>query len=227
MNRYRHEYKYIINASQESILQIRAMGILKRDSHADVDGMYTVRSLYFDDHLNSCYYENQSGTDIRSKFRLRYYNDRTNLIMLEKKSKFRGMTMKESCEMSIEECMQLIYGKVIEVQDDMSSVKKQLLLEVQKRMLQPKVIVTYDRIPLVYTAGNVRVTFDKNITSSNEVEKYLNVKYRQRPVLENARSVLEVKWDEMLPLHIKEVMQLDTLQWCSFSKYYMSREYHL
>ena len=227
MNRYRHEYKYIINANQEAVLQIRAMGILNRDSHVDADGMYTVRSLYFDDHLNSCYYENQNGTDIRSKFRLRYYSDRTDLIMLEKKSKFRGMTMKESCKMSMEECTQLIHGQMIEVQDDMPSVKQQLLLELQKRRLQPKVIVTYDRIPFVYTAGNVRVTFDKNITSSSEVEKYLNVKYRQRPVLENARSVLEVKWDELLPLHIKEVMQLDTLQWSSFSKYYMSREYHL
>ena len=227
MNRYRHEYKYILDMCQENILQIRIAGIMQRDSHTNNDGMYTVRSLYFDDYNDSCYFENESGTDIRSKFRIRYYEDNIDIIVLEKKSKCHGMTMKESCRISEEECTMLIEDKVIEVQEGMSAVKKKLLLELKKRMLKPKVIVTYDRIPFVYEAGNVRVTFDQNITSSNDISNFLKADYRQRPIMANGKSVLEVKWDELLPLHIKEMLQLDTLQWNSFSKYYMSREYHL
>lgn len=31
--------------------------------------MYHIRSLYFDDYYNSCYNENEIGTDPREKFR--------------------------------------------------------------------------------------------------------------------------------------------------------------
>lgn len=95
------------------------------------------------------------------------------------------------------------------------------------RLLSPKVIVTYDRIPFVYSAGNVRVTFDKNIAASKEISSYLDGNYRQRPIMAYSQSVLEVKWDELLPLHIREALQLDTLQWSAFSKYYMCRNYNL
>lgn len=227
MNRYRHEYKYILDICRENILQIKTAGIMQRDNHTNVDGMYTVRSLYFDDYNDSCYFENQSGTDIRSKFRIRYYGDNVDIILLEKKSKCCGMTMKESCRISAEECTMLMADKVIEVQEEMSVNKKKLLLELEKRMLKPKVIVTYDRVPFVYAAGNVRITFDKNITSSDDISNFLKADYRQRSIMPNGKSILEIKWDELLPLHIKEMLQLDDLQWSSFSKYYMSRKYHL
>lgn len=226
MKRYRHEYKYIINPRQKSILELKAVGILELDKHALHQGMYTVRSLYFDDYADSCYYENQNGVDPRSKFRVRYYDNNLESISLEKKSKCQGMTLKESCQISVEECSMLIEGKYVKVTENMPATKKKLFLEMQKRMMQPKVIVTYDRIPFVYSAGNVRVTFDQNISASNEIDNFLKLEYRKRPVLDAERSVLEVKWDELLPLHIKEIMQLDTLQWSNFSKYYICRQYN-
>lgn len=227
MRRYRHEYKYIINETQENILYTLAQGILLRDSHVQEDGMYTIRSLYFDDPYDSCFYENMNGTDPRSKFRIRYYNNETAQLRLEKKSKIRGMTNKISCSLTNEECRQLIQGETIIPTDQMPRKKVELLMEMQMRLLSPKVIVTYDRIPFVYSAGNVRVTFDKNIAASKEISSYLDGNYRQRPIMAYSQSVLEVKWDELLPLHIREALQLDTLQWSAFSKYYMCRNYNL
>lgn len=227
MRKYRHEYKYIISESQENILHTLAKGILLQDSHVQEDGMYTIRSLYFDDPYDSCFYENMNGTDPRSKFRIRYYNHDTTRIRLEKKSKMRGMTNKTSCALTREECLQLMQGRYILPTEEMPKEKAELLRELQTRLLLPKVIVTYDRIPFVYTAGNVRVTFDKNITASKEIESFLEGNYRQRPILAYAQSVLEVKWDELLPLHIQQILQLDTLQWSAFSKYYMCRNYNL
>lgn len=227
MGNYRHEYKYIITESQEHILHTLAQGILLRDSHVQEDGMYTIRSLYFDDPYDSCYYENVNGTDPRSKFRVRYYNHDDTRIRLEKKSKMRGMTRKTSCALTKEECLQLMQGRQILPTDRMPKEKAELLLEMQMRLLSPKVIVTYDRIPFVYPAGNVRVTFDKNITASQEITAFLDGDYRQRPILPHSRNVLEIKWDELLPVHIQEILQLDTLQWSTFSKYYMCRNYNL
>ncbi|MCQ2523802.1 MAG: polyphosphate polymerase domain-containing protein [Lachnospiraceae bacterium] len=226
-NRYRHEYKYIIDACQEEILKIRAMGVMAKDGHVDADGTYTIRSLYFDDIDNTCFYENQNGTDPRSKFRIRYYGLDTSRISLEKKSKKSGMTFKESCLISEEECTKLMNGEYITDFTDASEMKKKLLLELQVRRLLPKTIVTYNRIPFVYSAGNVRVTFDRMITSSDDVKAFLTGEYRQRPVMEAGSSILEVKWDEVLPLHIKDVLSIDSLSWTAFSKYYMCRVHHL
>lgn len=227
MGKYRHEYKYIIDSVQESFLYPLVQGILQRDSHVQKDGMYTIRSLYFDDIYDTCFYENMNGTDPRSKFRIRYYNHDTAQIRLEKKSKLRGMTHKISCALTREECLQLMRGEMLLPTEDMPPVKAALLRELQTRLLSPKVIVTYDRIPFVYAAGNVRVTFDKNITASKEIEAFLDGDYRQRPIMAYSRNILEVKWDEVLPLHIREILQLDSLQWSTFSKYYMCRNYNL
>ncbi len=227
MNRYRHEYKYFLDGTKESILRIRADGILMRDTHVQADGTYFIRSLYFDDYDDSCAKENEAGTDPRSKFRIRYYNNDTTHIRLEKKSKTRGMTLKESCKLTLEECRSFVKGEIPPVTDDMPSVKQNLFLEMQLRCLMPKVIVSYERIPYVYPGGNVRVTFDRNISSSVDISHFLDGTYISRPILPLGQSILEVKWDEVMPLHIKDVLALDQLQWTAFSKYYMCRVYHL
>lgn len=61
--RPRHEYKYMIDAKQESILQIKAMGVMQRDPHVREDSSYLVRSVYFDDIHDTCLAENLSGSD--------------------------------------------------------------------------------------------------------------------------------------------------------------------
>lgn len=226
-SRYRHEYKYLVDSVQEAILLTRASGLMEWDPHAGETGRYLVRSLYFDDWADSCLWENESGTDLRTKFRLRYYGTDSGTAHLEKKSKIRGMTAKESCPLSEAECRLLTEGKVPEVDPGMPKQKQRLFLEMGLKELEPKVIVTYERIPFVYPGGNVRVTFDRNISSSGDVSRFFREDYGTRPVLAPGNSVLEVKWDEVLPLHIKEALGLDTLVWTAFSKYYMCRTYHL
>lgn len=227
MSRYRHEYKYLLNGAQEQVLMLRAFGLLERDSHAREDGSYLVRSLYFDDYENSCLFENESGTDCRTKYRIRYYNSDSLRIQLEKKGKCRGMTQKEACLLNEEESQALIRGNIPQLRVDMPEKKKALLLELQLKRLVPKVIVTYERAAFIYPAGNVRVTFDQKITSSSDTDHFLTGAYGERPILPPGRSILEVKWDELLPLHIKEAMQMEMLEWTAFSKYYMCRMYHL
>lgn len=224
---FRHEYKYIINAKQEAILQVKAMGVMLRDPHVRADGSYLVRSVYFDDIHDVCLSENLSGSDPRSKYRIRYYNTDTSLIFLEKKIKVRSMCLKESCALTVQECETFLRGEVPAVTEDLPEDKKKLFTEVWLRGLIPKVIVTYERIPYVYSAGNVRITFDRNIASSLELDRFLYGDYAQRPVLPCGHNVLEVKWDEVIPRHIKDILQIEGLNWVAFSKYFMCRMFHL
>lgn len=227
MSRYRHEFKYMIDACQEQILKIRADGVLMHDPHVRQDGTYLIRSAYFDDLFNSCLKENLDGTDPRSKFRIRYYNHDTGRISLEKKSKRAGMTLKDACRITKEECEVFLRGEVPPLPEDAPPIKQKLFNEVTLRGLTPQVIVTYERTPYVYPGGNVRITFDGKITSSNELNRFLAGDYITRPVLPAGASILEVKWDEVLPRHIKDALSLDDLTWTAFSKYFMCRMMHL
>ena len=73
----------------------------------------------------------------------------------------------------------------------------------------------------------MRITFDEAISSSNEIGRFLEQELILRPVMERGWGVLEVKWDEYLPDYIKNALQLGTLSWSSFSKYYLCRRYNV
>lgn len=99
-------------------------------------------------------------------------------------------------------------------------------MQMRQKSLRPVVIVQYTRMPFVCDAGNVRVTFDDAITSSNDIAGFLQPEIPLRSVLGTGESILEVKWDELLPSYIREQIGLDSLQWTSFSKYYLCRKYN-
>ena len=92
--KFRHEIKYVISGAQVKMLQNRLEHMMPRDPHAGEKGLYTIRSLYFDDYQNRCFYENENGTDPREKFRIRIYNHSAAKIRLECKRKERGKTLK-------------------------------------------------------------------------------------------------------------------------------------
>ena len=48
---YRHEFKYICSEAQLACLKGRLSGIMRFDPHADGNGKYRIRSVYFDDYL--------------------------------------------------------------------------------------------------------------------------------------------------------------------------------
>lgn len=224
--KYRHEDKYLCNSMQNAVLKMRAGAILKRDKHSSGGGCYRVRSLYFDSVQDSCYYENEDGVGERDKYRIRIYNADAGTIFLEKKSKKRQMTLKHTCRIDEETCRRLMKGQRIEITSGMSEQQQSLLIQLQGKAMRPAVIVEYLRYPFVEKNGNVRMTFDEDICSSNEIDRFLEERISCRPVLERGMSVFEVKWDEFLPGYIKHVIQMDSLQWSSFSKYYLCRKYN-
>ncbi len=223
---YRHEYKYRIHSAQAALLEARARAVLLPDSHAGKDGTYVIKSLYFDTLHDDCFFESEDGYDNRAKYRIRYYNQETSFLRLEKKSKRNGMTKKESCRITQEQCRVFLSGRIPQVREDMDPVMRKLFLEMQLKQMVPKVIVIYERLPFVCPAGNVRITFDRCLLSSGDLKNFLGEITTRRPVFPQGESLLEVKWDELLPDHIRRHLSLDTLQWTSFSKYYLCRKYN-
>lgn len=220
---FRHEYKYVITAQQLAVLQNRAVALLQRDAYAGADGGYNIRSVYFDDINNTCYCENEDGTDPREKYRIRIYNHSDSRISLERKSKCAGMTQKQSCLITRAQCELLLQGSSFPVETGQPPLLRRFLAERAARWLRPVVIVEYDRRPFIYPVGNVRVTFDMNIRASGECGNFLEPELHVRPILESGRHVLEMKFDGLLPDFIRTSMNIRDLQWSSFSKFYLCR----
>lgn len=224
---YRHELKYVISIAQVPLLKSRISGLMQKDPHVGSDGIYTIRSLYFDDYSNRCYYENENGTDPREKFRIRIYNHSADRIMLECKRKERGKTRKSSCPLTREQTEQLIQGIPLQLSDAYPPLLRKLIIEMRIRGLRPVVIVEYERIPYIYKNGNVRVTFDTQIASSKNVADFFLDTLPKRPIMPVGQHLLEVKFDEYLPDFIYRNLNLSTLQQTAYSKYYLCRKFSL
>ncbi len=224
---YRHEFKYLIHAGQFAALRIQAAGLLRPDKHAGANGEYHIRSLYFDNADDVCYHDTIDGYDCREKYRIRIYNASSDVIHLERKAKENDMTHKDSCSLTKEECELLMQGSYPSLSDEMSPIKKELLTTMRLKRMRPAVIVSYDRIPKVYPTGNVRITFDYNISSSSAIGDFLQPHIPMRPILPKGQSILEVKWDEFLPRHLHDALNLDGLSRSGFSKYALCRYYNL
>lgn len=224
---WRHELKFVCSVPQLKIIESRIRPLLKLDPHAGAGGTYCIRSVYFDDEWDTCFQENEEGTDPREKFRIRIYNADSEKITLELKQKLRGMTRKLSCPLTKEQCQRILHGEVLEDDDELAPLLRKFILQQKERRLSAKVIVEYERIPFIFKLGNVRVTFDQNISSSPDVERFLEADIRKRPVMPVGKHVLEVKYDAFLPDPIRQLLALETLQRTSFSKYYLCRLFHL
>lgn len=225
MEKYRHELKYICNEMELSVIESRIQPFMHLDKNATENGAYSIRSLYFEDYYNTCFKENEAGTDPREKFRIRIYNGSTKKIALELKKKERGKTLKKSCPLTIEQCKLLMKGTMLPLSNQYDETLQKLNLLMRTRLMKPSIIVEYDRVPYVYKEGNVRVTLDRNISSSIYVSDFLNERIRKRPIMRAGQHILEVKYDEFIPDYIARNMEISTLKQTAFSKFYLCRIY--
>lgn len=220
---YRVENKYLVTDCDLKIIENRIAYLMKKDAHL-IEDSYEIRSIYFDDINDSCMDENESGIDKRNKYRIRIYNAQKDNIKLEIKEKFRGYTKKQSCILSYDEYDSIMSGKNCLSFDDRKPLN-QFILKMRIEKFTPKVLVTYERTAYVNKAGNVRVTFDKNISGCRDFKSFFNPTLKNSiPILPASVHILEVKYDEFLPDAIKQQLQLDHLQKTAFSKYYLCRK---
>ena len=219
--KYRSELKHCINMADYMQLRSKLRHIAKPDPNALQDGSYKIRSLYFDNYEDKAVTDKLSGASRREKFRLRYYNDDTSFIRLEKKSKINKGCYKETEIISTEQCVNILYGQYSDLLSQKSPLLSELCAKIHCQNLRPKMIVDYIREAYIYPAGNVRITIDGNIRSSCNVSEFLNPEI---PTIPSANAIiLEIKFDGFLPDIIRNIVQLQNRQSTEFSKYVVSR----
>lgn len=220
---FRHEWKHEIGYSDLLALRNRLTAVMQTDVHA-INGRYEIRSLYFDNLADRALREKIDGVNCREKFRIRYYNGDTSLILLEKKSKLNGLCRKEQAELTFEEAQAISDGDVQALSDTEKPLLRELYFKMNAQGLRPKTIVDYTREPFVYGPGNVRVTLDYHIRTGMLCTDFLNPDCVTVPV-RDAPIILEVKWDGFLPSVIQDIVQIPGVHTSAFSKYAACRVY--
>lgn len=221
--KFRHEWKHEITVPDCLVLSSRLSATARRDAHGQ-NGRYQIRSLYFDDAHDTALREKIDGVNRREKFRIRYYNNDTSYICLEKKSKCSGLCGKRSVLLSAHEVQSLLSGSLDWMPDSGRPLVQELYWKMKTTGLRPKTIVDYTRDAYVYPAGNVRVTLDSGIRTGLDSTDFLNPSSVTIPA-GDAPIILEVKWDEFLPDVIRDAIQLPGRHASAFSKYAACRIY--
>lgn len=220
----RHEYKHRIQYEDYLVIRSRLKFIMKQDSHTDKAGNYLVHSLYFDNSSDKALREKLDGLEKREKFRIRYYNDHTDFIRLEKKSKIHGLCDKQSAPLTKEEVIRICNGETSFLLESGQPLLQELYAKMRYQMLKPRVIVDYVREPYVYAPGNVRVTFDSAIRTSLYHNKLFEAPFFT-VAAETQAIILEVKYDAFLPEIIEKAVRVPNRQAASYSKYAACRIY--
>lgn len=215
---FRHEYKHEISYGDFVLLQKRLSLIMEKDPHVGEDGSYRICSLYFDNLYDKALQEKRDGISCREKFRIRCYDNRTDLIKLEKKVKNHGLCGKLSCEITKEECQKILDGDIQWMAADSRKLMVEFYMKMRLQLLTPKVLVTYRRIPYIYSAGNVRVTLDFDIRSGLYEQNLFRTDSDGIRTPEGS-YLLEVKYDAFLPELIGNAVQMGNRHSGAFSKY--------
>lgn len=222
---YRVEDKYLLPRNDYYELQERLRTVMTPDSNAGENGQYTISSLYYDDIADTDYYETIAGNPRRSKHRIRIYNDSLDVIKLEVKSKQYSRIAKVSSTITLDELNALMHGDTIAWGTNMDDARSVFNTCIRSRHLRPKVIVTYERSAYIYGPGNTRITFDTNVRASNNVERFGDPDLVYDRLEED--YILEVKYDQFIPDHIKQILETSTMLRESYSKYARCREVYL
>jgi len=220
---YRHEVKHMISAGDAAAIRANLTAVASMDPHAREKGFYRIRSLYFDDPLDTALHEKLDGVNERRKFRIRYYNDDLSYIMLECKMKRDGVGAKPQARLTLEETEKILRGDIGWMVKSGRPLLAALYVDMKTRRLAPKTVVQYKRVPFVYAPGNVRVTIDWDVRTGPP-GAFLDPEGLTLPI-EDDVTLLEVKWDEYLPTVIRRAAALKSRTPTAFSKYAACRVY--
>lgn len=221
----RHELKYTITNLERIVLMNKLNYLLNRDKNCK-DDKYIITSVYFDDFKNTAYMQKINGDPFRYKYRIRFYNNDTSFLKLERKSKIHQMTNKTSASITLNEVKQIYNGDYEFLKSKNEEIFKDFYIKLSQGLIKPKVIVKYDRVAYIHPVGNLRITFDSNIQTSNNTVNIFDKNINYVPVMNADELILEIKFNGVIPDYIKNIIQTVNTMQSSSSKYVYSRKYN-
>ncbi|UHA75962.1 polyphosphate polymerase domain-containing protein [Paenibacillus sp. 481] len=222
----RHELKFYIHHHEYIGLRQRIRSLLTLDKHSVDEEGYHIRSLYFDNKYESALHNKNEGIFHRRKYRIRIYNKCDSIIKLERKSKWNELVSKESEQLTRAQVDRIMLGDYEALLDnkDERSLSARFYRDFTQGAMQPAVIVDYVREAYLYDAGDVRITFDKQLSAGVHSLQLFDPHLMTRSMIGGPRTILEVKYNQFMPRVVFDLLQMSAHQRSTISKYAICKE---
>lgn len=222
--RLRTEQKYYIHLHDYISLRMKVSQLLQLDDHSvDIDG-YNIRSLYFDDPRRTSVETKNDGVFKRQKYRIRIYNGSDEFIALERKSKLGDYVAKESLRITRPQYNQILLGNYEPIYQLDDPLAKDFYASMSSCGYMPTTIVDYWREAYIYKQGNVRITFDKRLSAGINQLDLFHSELLLSEISPPSITIMEVKYDEVLPNVVRDLIKVARFQRSSISKYVLCKE---
>lgn len=225
----RYEFKYFMSSKISDEIFNQSLNFMNIDNYAQFnkDNKYLVRSLYFDNDDYNNFFEKVDGIKIRKKFRLRSYDKKLNSkipIFLEMKGRVHDRIIKK--RLLIDRNDLKYFEKLNNLEElykkyNKNTLIKDFIYDVKKKKIKPKIIIDYNRRPLINKFGlYFRLTFDSDLITSKSNHLFYN-KDKSNFALQYkpGNSILEVKFERSIPAWFHRIIQSYNLNRRSISKF--------
>ena len=165
-----------------------------------------------------------SLTARQKKYRIRIYDCSERSIRLERKKKFGSFIYKESAPLTKEEVWKILDGDYGFLLKSPYPLCREFYVECVSSLMRPRTIVDYDREPWIMDEGTVRITFDADVRAAVGSFDLFDSSLPTLPVLEPGKLVMEVKFTEMLPQIVREILPPQAEEFTAVSKYVLCYE---
>ena len=144
---------------------------------------------------------------------------------MEKKSRVGQFIRKESAIISKFEYFKIVNKDFDFLMQSDNKLLNEFYFNIKAKKLRPDVIVDYVREAYTSKLSNIRITFDKKLqTGLNNVDIFDN-SIPTVDVIEKPLYILEVKYDNFLPEHIRKILQLSSNQRYAISKFVICKKF--
>lgn len=224
---FRKEYKYFINYIDYLIIKNKIKNFLKVDQYCNNNNFYNVRSLYFDNKSNNCYYEKISGIENREKYRIRIYNLKEDPIRFEIKSKINNTIIKNFIIINSSDIKKIFNSDYTCLLNYKNPIASKIFYKFSRDFFKPVVIIDYKREAYYYNIDNdiIRITFDMELkkNETNLFDLFINNIKMDNVFSVRHKIIMEIKYKNFILLWLKKLLQLERFERCAISKYTLSR----
>lgn len=210
----RYEMKFILTKDQLVAFQDALKGHMEVDQY----GKTSIASIYYDTPDYLLIRKSLEKPVYKEKIRLRSYglanNNKT--VYLELKRKALGVVYKRRIALKEDIAEEFLNHQDVNLKDDQVTREIAYFRDYLK-VLEPKIMIIYDRTSYAEVNGNIRLTIDENPRYRND-DLNLHTSMDGKLLLPPGSAILEIKVQQELPLWLVSILSKYKIYKTSFSK---------
>ena len=145
-------------------------------------------------------------------------------IKLERKKKFGSYIYKEDAPLTKDEVQKILSGEYEFLLKSPYNLCREFYIECMSNMMRPRTIVDYEREPWIMDEGTVRITFDTDVRAAVGSYDIFDSTLPALSVLEPGKLIMEVKFTELLPQILRNLLPPQAEEFTAVSKYVLCYE---